>query len=102
MTVTRTFLMRRTAKWDVQLALATIGVPRQMVYAKRHLGNRQKPKLFAKRSDLWRVADAARTCYRNVVKLAHPDAGGSHEQAVLLNHHWDKLKRWFGLRGITL
>lgn len=42
-------------------------------------------------------ADAKRA-YLDAIQKAHPDRGGSDEQAKCINAAWDRLKRFFGKR----
>lgn len=42
--------------------------------------------------------DQVRIAYRDRMKTAHPDQGGSHESAVALNRAWDAARRSLGIK----
>lgn len=91
-----------TRRWTVQKALSAVGVPRDMIYPKRKRGLGRRSLLFSRRTDLWRMADAARTARRSSLKVCHPDRGGCQERTVCINRHWSKIIRWFERKGIQL
>lgn len=50
----------------------------------------------------WLLKDL-HAAYQKAVQRAHPDKpGGSHEAAVQVNYAWEKVRRLFAQRGVTL
>ena len=73
--------------------LKTVGVPNQMLYARRQ---RQNASFWMRPIDHLQVLQHARQLYRTQIACVHPDKpGGSLEETIQLNDTWGKIARRF-------
>ena len=80
--------------------LKTVGVPNQMLYARR---DRQNASFWIRPIDHLEVLHHARRLYRMQIVCAHPDKpGGSLERTVQLNDTWGKIEQRFKEHGHEL
>lgn len=83
-----------------------IGFARTEVYAASDESRRGKrQEHFFRRMNEWDLIDfaaKAREKFKDRLKSAHPDTGGTHEATVNLLEVWQKLKRIFRKRGVEL
>ena len=82
--------------------LTALGLPREELYA---LKVEPPRKHFWERYDEWELRDfllRAHEAYRQRIKLAHPDRGGTAEEAAAINNCWKRVREMFKRRGITL
>ena len=80
--------------------LKTVGVPDQMLYARR---DRQNASFWMRPIDHLQVLQHARQLYRAQIACVHPDKpGGNLEQTVQLNDAWGKIARRFKEHGHEL
>lgn len=67
------------------------------------IGSRQRGPgaiCLASEGQLWDWHEAVKATWRERITKAHPDNGGRHEEAALLNRAWDRTKDLFGRLGI--
>ena len=80
--------------------LKTVGVPNQMLYARRQ---RQNASFWMRPIDHLQVLQHARQLYRTQIACVHPDKpGGSLEETIQLNDTWGKISRRFKEHGHEL
>ena len=80
--------------------LKTVGVPDQLLYARR---NRENASFWLRPIDHLNVLQHARQLYRAQIACVHPDKpGGSVERTVQLNDAWRKIERRFKEHGHEL
>lgn len=51
-------------------------------------------------AQLWRLHDQAKANWKNRLAKIHPDHGGTHEEAAVLNAFWARAKVLFARLGI--
>lgn len=101
MTLERRALYRYRGSLGIPGLLSVLGLPSV---------RRSNPKPRERRGGFWmRNADRLEivlrdiyTAYQRTMRRVHPDNGGSHEAAVMVNNAWSKIRRLFAKRGITL
>ena len=49
---------------------------------------------------IWDLFSEAKRIWRERIAREHPDRGGSHEQAAIINSLWDNIERRFNKMGI--
>jgi len=82
--------------------LMALGLPRDELYA---LKIEPPRKHFWARYDEYELHDLlvrAHEAYRQRIKLAHPDRGGSVGEAAALNNCWKRVREMFKRRGVEL
>lgn len=86
----------------VQKPLVAIGMDLATVYSRKVRG-RYAMEFWDRHADcLPDVLKAAHAAYRQKMKIVHSDkSGGSHEQAVLVNAAWRRVKYLFGKHGVV-
>ncbi len=81
-------------------ALKELGVmppPARVVRGKLYRGFRLFSASWAEKFDLY---DAAKARWKERIARAHPDRGGSHEQAAAINRLWAIIQERFAAFGI--
>ena len=80
--------------------LKTVGVPEQMLYARR---DRQNASFWMRPINHLEVLHHARRLYRTEIARVHPDKpGGSPDQAMRLIDTWGRIEQRFKLHGHEL
>lgn len=51
---------------------------------------------------MWDWLEQARNNHRRLIRVHHPDRGGSHERAAVLNSTWKRVQELMKRRGIEL
>ncbi len=81
------------------------GIPRSVIACLRALGVE-----FKNGRSFWLVNDGAlewilkdaHDQWRNKIKVAHTDRGGTHEEAAMWNGIWDRVKNIFASKSVAL
>lgn len=55
----------------------------------------------ASESHLWGYLEEARNNHRRLIRQHHPDRGGSHEKAAVLNAAWKRTRELLARKGIS-
>lgn len=105
--VGKRLVTRGATFYHVHAPLAILGVSAGTIFTtgRRRRRGISYPGLFWDRyaDRLPEILHEAHQCYRRAMKRAHSDlAGGSHEQSVLLNAAWRRVKYLFGKHGCEL
>ena len=99
-------LLRRHGRNPARICelLIAMGLPEKEVRAKWLNGHHNARGSFWERNsnclDLW--LERAHTAYRGCMIDLHPDHGGSHANAILMNAIWRQVKHLFGKHGVRL
>jgi hypothetical protein len=79
--------------------LQALGVPRSLLYLKRHRSN---GSFWLRRINHLAVLERARQLYRAQVLREHPDKGGCHKRTAELNSIWRSIKQTFTRHGYEI
>lgn len=97
-------LKRASGTRNVQLMLVALGVPRPRVYRpwrRSYSKPLEKKSIWCRPwSELYDLLELARANYRQLIKQAHPDKGGSKNEFIRLNQIWKSTSRLFLKHGI--
>lgn len=79
--------------------LKGLGVPRELLYARRHHVN---GSFWTRNVNHLEILFQAHRLYRRRMAVVHPDCGGSARAAMNLNRTWSAVRRRFGAHGHVL
>lgn len=88
---------------QVQMLLSRLGIPRRKLYGQKRENIRLGYFWRRSESDLLECLETARNRWKKLIKEHHPDkTGGSLREAAELNIAWERVKKLFKRRGLTL
>lgn len=57
--------------------------------------------LMPSESDLWQWLDTSKRNHRRLIRQHHPDKGGCHDYAAMINAAWDRVQELIARRGVS-